>query len=460
MRGCRRNRTLIRRYLMELPLTQEESHQMQTHLAICPQKIYEQHQKVDVVLHTIFEPYRNRQDEVVTRLTQRLYATKIEDMVLSIPWWYTYRKVLTPVIISICILLTITLSLWYQSISQRIVIKQTLGSGMVSLSPSSKQWVQVYEGVRLSAGSQLSTNQWSKIELQVGLGTHLWINQSTIILISRNQPLALEIEKGELFISQWRLKSIYQVRTPAGIVTPIGTSYDVRVAENGDTQITVTAGKVRFANMTGAVIIPAGYQSEAGVKQQMLPSKPMRIDTAPITNWVDKFKKVILYSGKTRENLAKEASALGLKYYNERRYYDSLTAYRNVVELVPDRAAGYSGMGIVYANLKQYNNAIIFCQQALTMDSTYKNANARYYLVVSLVTLGRYAEAKPHAEILVKQVPSNHAASIILAEIYRNLGYLDDAERWYRYGLTQSPCGECIEMANKGLKDIAIKRLK
>jgi len=458
MRGCRRTRTQIRHSLMGLPLTEEETQQMQTHLAVCPQcrQIYEQHQRIDAVLYTVFEPYRAQQEEIIARLTQRLYAVKTEEMVLSIPWWRAYRRVLVPAMIILCVLLGIFLNLLYKPFSQKMVIKEIRGSGVFSLVSGSTQWVQVHEGTRLPLDSQLATNQWSQVELQAGLGSHIWINRNTNIQISENLPLALSIEKGELFIEQLRLKTISQIKTPAGIVTPIGTSYDIRVAKNGDTQVSVIAGKVELANIIGTVTIPVGYQSEAGVKQLTPPSTPTQIDIAAIKEWVDKFKRATQYSKKTREKLAQDATILGKKYYNEQRYYDSLTAYRNVAELVPDRATGYSGMGIAYVELKQYNDAMTVCYQALALDSTL--SNARYYLVASLVELGRYTEAKPHAELLVKQVPTDHAFSIILAEIYRHLGKLDEAERWYRYGLTQSPCDICTQIANKGLEDIARKR--
>ncbi|MFB3895337.1 MAG: tetratricopeptide repeat protein [bacterium] len=385
---------------------------------------------------------------------------KTEDNTKSMPWRYTYRRILKPAIISLCILLIIAIGLWYQSTSTQIVVKHMLGSGTVAKIPQNEQWISAKPRMSLPLGSRLMTNQWSKVELHAGLGTQVWVNQDTKISIANNKPVSIAIEKGELFIAQWRLKSIDQVKTPAGIVTPIGTSYDIRVADNGNTQITVTDGKVNFTNKIGNVIIPAGYQSEADAKQITVPSTPTRVDTSSITDWVDASKKIIHYSNKTRKILAKEARALGLEYYNAQRYYDSLTTYQYAVELDPEKSSGYSNIGIVYVKLKQYKNAIVYCETALMLDSTVYNANARYNLVVSLVELGKYNEAKIHAEILVKQVPTDHAFSIMLAEIYRHLGYFEDAERLYRYGLTQSPCADCTQIAKKGLDDIANKHMR
>ncbi|MDI6784827.1 MAG: tetratricopeptide repeat protein [bacterium] len=460
MRQCARIRKHIRYVLSGGKLPEKELRQLQTHLASCSRcrEIYDQEQELNTLFQLGFAPYHAQKEVILARLRASLQVVTRDTIVPSVSWWVAYRRVWVTALLIVGVLLSVLLSVLFKQLPQPVLVKAVRGTGVFYLAPGSSQWIPAQEKTRLPSGSQLATNRWSQVELRVGKHTQLWLNQSTQLQLSQNIPIILFLQNGELFITQPQIKTLQQVRTPAGVITPVGTSYDIRVLENGITQVAVVVGQVQFSTATGSVVIPAGYQSQARVGQQTSPSSPARIDTSAVTEWVDKLKKVTRYSLKRREQLTKEAITLGNKYYREKQYYAALTTYHRATELMPDWASGYVGIGNAHYHLKQYDETVIAYMQALALNQQLNEA--RYYLVLSLMKLGQYAEARPQAEWLVKQVPNDHAFSIVLAEISRELGYLNEAEQWYRHGLTQSPCEICMRTAQKGLEDIAQKRAR
>lgn len=464
MFGCYKTRKLIRHYLLGERLTDPELQKMYTHLAVCKKckKSFEQELELDNILKQVLEPYKLQKDltpQVLARIESPMAPQKVTLAErLSSSWRVSLRPAFGIAILILILILSITSYNFYIRYSRQLIVKNIRGVGAAYLPIGSIQWQPIKLGTRLDAGTELVTNKWSQVELRSRSGNQVWINRNTRIQFSAETSHLLFIAKGELYVNEIKKIQSIRVKTPAGIIDPIGTSFDIQVAENGMTLVAVLIGQVHFINSAGSAVIPALFLSVSEAIPHTPPTSKNLADPETITKWVNEFKEVTRRSLQSREQLAQDSMLLGSKYFEAKKYYDSLTSYHLVTELEPDWAPAYFGIGRANYELNQNEPALDAFETAVNLDPKY--ATARYYLVLTLLRLGKDKDALPHAELLVQEVPSEHTYSIVLARIYLHLGNLNDAEVWYRYGLTQSPCDECIREAKEGLAIIAMKRAR
>ncbi|MEI0566725.1 tetratricopeptide repeat protein [Brachyspira pulli] len=79
------------------------------------------------------------------------------------------------------------------------------------------------------------------------------------------------------------------------------------------------------------------------------------------------------------------------KFYDERKYKESIVYYSKTIELDNNNSAAYNNRGLAKNNLGQYQEALKDCNKAIELDPNYSNAyngrgNAKY-------GLGQYEEA-------------------------------------------------------------------
>jgi tetratricopeptide (TPR) repeat protein len=448
MFGCYTTRKIIRRYLLGDKLTDPESQQMYTHLAVCSKckKIFEQELELDNILKQVLAPYRLQKDlapEVLARIESPILQQKtpIASRAGS-SWRVSLRPAFGIAILFLIIIISVISYNSYFRYSHQLIVNNLRGDGVFYLPEGSSQWLPVKPGARLDAGTELMTNKWSQVELRSKSGNQVWINRDTRIQITAETSHNIFIAKGELYVNEIKKIDSIRVKTPAGIVDPIGTSFDIQVAENGMTLVAVIMGQVQFINAAGSAP----------------PTSKNISDPESITKWVNEFKEVTRRSLQTREQLARDSMLLASKYFEAKQYYDSLTSYQLVTELEPDWSEAYYGVGRANYELNLNEPAQTALETAVNLNPKYETA--RYYLILTLLRLGKDKEALPHAELLVQDIPTEHTYSTILARIYLHLGNLNDAEVWYRYSLTQSPCVECMREAKEGLAIIATRRAR
>jgi len=468
MRGCKSIQKLIRRSIQDEIISEQDRQRIVQHLEQCPrcQQVYRQEQRVDTILATMLSPTSLQFDlseEQARRTAQRaMQGPQAEPSLLASWRYYTPpRYVWVSALLVMLILIISTVTSLYLYSTQPMLVSAAVGSGIYRLAPGTTQWQLISSGTRIYEGDSLKTNQTTRIEIRQGSRVNLLVNQNTRIYFPTQATALgfLNLEQGEIYVElRAKPSNKYQIVTPAGEVTPFGTTVDIRVDEHRKTTIAVLNGQAQFKNQAGSVVIPAGHGSQAEFKEGQVtpPTVPEAIDTSIVTRWVDTFRQLKKYPEKTRLKLAADAIRLGNELHDAQRYYDALTSYRRATELVPEGANGYMGMGIANFKLQRYQAAISAYTSALTLNPTLHSA--RYYLILSYLNVNRAIEALPHAEWLVKQLPNDHKFAIVLGEVYRHLEKLDNAEQWYRYGLTLSPCEECRQTANQGLKQIAQKR--
>ncbi|MBI5367927.1 MAG: FecR domain-containing protein [Planctomycetes bacterium] len=88
-------------------------------------------------------------------------------------------------------------------------------------------------------------------------------------------PRHLLLEDGDLEANILPRGREFTIETPAGVVTVLGTRFRVRASRFG-TVITVSHGKVRFANAHGTVAVGAAARSAA--TPETAPSRPVEVD--------------------------------------------------------------------------------------------------------------------------------------------------------------------------------------
>ncbi|MDI6784240.1 MAG: tetratricopeptide repeat protein [bacterium] len=468
MRGCKSIQKLIRRSSHDEIISEQEQQRMVQHIAQCPrcQQVERQEQRVDTILATLLSPTSLQFDlsEEPARRTAQLAMQEQQAEPSLFASWRSYtppRYVWVSALLVMLILIISTVTSLYLYSTQPMVVSAAVGSGIYRLAPGTTQWQLISSGTRIDEGDSLKTDQITRIEIRQGNRVNLLVNQNTHISFpSRATALGfLNLEQGEIYVElRAKPSTRYQMATPAGEVTPFGTTLVLQVDEHRKTTVAVLTGQVRFKNRAGSVVIPARHGSEAEFKEGHVtaPTAPETIDPGKVIHWVDTFRQLKKYPEKTRLKLATDAIRLGNELHNAQRYYDALTSYRRATELAPDWANGYMGLGIANFRLNRYQAAISAYTSALTLNPSLHSA--RYNLILSYLNVNRAMEALPHAEWLVNQLPNDHKFAMVLGEVYRHLGRLDDAEQWYRYGLTLSPCEECRKMANQRLEQIAQKR--
>lgn len=458
---CYRAKRKIKRIVVGEELLESDSKWLQSHLAVCPQckQRFEREQELDRFIQQGFYAFtsdRNITDSVLAQLDSEGIYPEEKRIKVSMLQVRPMRLAWISVIVVIGILLAISFIRFYLQYTQQIIVQDIRGNGVTYRDPTMTSSQPVKPGKKIIPGTKLTTNKWCQAELRSHTGLQVWLNRETILFLAMNTTYTLDIKRGEIYIQKPKSKKPFRIKTPAGIVEPIGTSFDIRIIEQDTTQIAVINGEVQISHTVGQTVIPATFQTSIATLQRTAPKLENIPDEIELLNWVSEFKQYTTQPLKTRVQLAREAHALGYKLFEEKQYYAALTSFQQVVNYEPNWWQGYFGLTITYYNLEQFDKAYYAVKTALEIKPD--EHNARYYQVISLDYMGQPAKALPYAEKLVHEYPDNHGDAVALGHVYQNLGRFNEAEWWYRKGLSLSPCEECIKESNEGLAYIAKKR--
>ncbi|MFB3895444.1 MAG: FecR domain-containing protein, partial [bacterium] len=403
-----------------------------------------------------FTSDRNITDSVLAQLDSEGIYPEEKRIKVSMLQVRPIRLVWVSAIVIIGIGLAISFTRFYSQYTQQIIVQDIRGNGVTYRDPTMTSSQPVNPGKKIIPGTKLTTNKWCQAELRSHTGVQIWLNRGTILHLAMNTAYTLDIKKGEIYIQKPKFKKPFRIKTPVGIVEPIGTSFDIRVVEQDTTQIAVINGKVQISHTVGQTVIPATFQTSITTAQNTVPALEKIADERELLVWVAEYKAGTRQPLKSRRELAKETFDRGYQLFLAKQYYDALTTYQLVISYQPDWYLGYFGVAAVNNQLDQFTTAYQAAKIAYELDPTVHNV--RYQLVISLNFMGRPQEALPYALQLVHDNPENHGDAVALGHIYQNLGRYQEAEYWYRKGLSEYPCEECIQEANEGLAYIAKKR--
>ncbi len=131
---------------------------------------------------------------------------------------------------------------------------------------------------------------------------------------------------------------------------------------------------------------------------------------------------------------------LGNIYQAQQRNEQAVSAYQKAIELDPDLASAYHGLGQVYHALEQYEPAILRYQQAIERyEDAFDQATVWKDLGDSLAQVGRWDEAIDALQQAMDLDDEYARPWHSLGNVYRLMGRLEDAGRAYERAIELEP---------------------
>ncbi len=155
--------------------------------------------------------------------------------------------------------------------------------GMITQSDANADAVHFAYGRRLDArvhapifpGDRFETGRDSLL-LSLDGPSHVTVYENTVLEVLG--PREIQVTQGSVFFEVFRESYRFQVRTPDGLVTTLGTTFQVSV-QNAGTEVTVVNGEVLIENDTDFVRINRSMQALFSPVEQ--PTVTRGIDTRP-----------------------------------------------------------------------------------------------------------------------------------------------------------------------------------
>ena len=134
---------------------------------------------------------------------------------------------------------------------------------------------------------------------------------------------------------------------------------------------------------------------------------------------------------------ARIAYKLARAYAKKGDWAKAARAAESATNLAPTFATYHWMHGVALANQKAWSEAKAAFERAIAVDASY--ADAHYDLATTLEHLGDEQGALDHYTRAIRLAPSRTSAYSALADLYRRLGYLDQAAAVAREGLGWEP---------------------
>lgn len=386
------------------------------------------------------------------------------------------RQVLPASLICLCFILRYTAAQ-----AQESTFRLQSAQGRVEIQVRGEgAWLPVQRGTRVaSAGDRIRTGPNGSVYIVRDEGHRIALGPNTeVILREPDKPRGLRVLIGRalaFLTGRGRL----EVRAPGAIAAAEGTVFQVDVAADGTTVLTVSEGQVEFFNDLGAVSVSESQQSTA--KPGQPPSRPIAVDPSTLMAWEANLQTLIIdvecpQVSTDPDELQRELSsrqaavqrrpqeatvytALAAVLMDLARTDEAQTAARRAVELAPQEATargvlGYAllqagrpaeaqvefsqaaqaqpdearwqmGLGLVALGQRDSRPAVAPLQRAAELAPN--EPLPRAYLAAAHLRAGDLAAAETAAAEAVRLGPSNHLANVYMAYVRLAQGRLDEA---------------------------------
>ena len=190
---------------------------------------------------------------------------------------------------------------------------------VVEVEAGAPGWKPARLGHALAVRERLRTGEFSRAAVRFTDLSMLRLDELTTIEIS--PPVAassgaiLRMQQGGTYFFSREKADQIQIRTPAVNGALRGTEFDLRVAANGKTRLTMFEGEVELRNAHGSLRLLSGEQGEVEVGRA--PRKTAMIEAANIIQWCLYYPAVL------------DPSELGLNEKEQREQSKALAAYRS-----------------------------------------------------------------------------------------------------------------------------------
>jgi tetratricopeptide (TPR) repeat protein len=324
----------------------------------------------------------------------------------------------------------------------------------------SSQWSLVQSNEVLQIGDRLRTSFHSRATLRWSELAIIRVDELTSMEI---QPPAkpgakpeLELKSGaNYFFSREKPEDI-QFRTPVASGAIRGTEFNLKVAEDGRTELALLHGEVALNNAQGAATLSSGEQST--VEPGKAPTKAPLVDAINVIQWTLYYPIVVDPAEQTLSDADQQAIGDSLVAYRQGDLRAALAGYPENREPASDnervyRAALLLAAGkpdVTEAELKKVKdpnpgaNALRELMAAVkhkpspatptTATASESMASSYYHQSRGDLSAGREA-----ALAATRKSPSFGAAWIRLAELEFGFGHTDRAREALNKGLALSP---------------------
>jgi tetratricopeptide (TPR) repeat protein len=152
------------------------------------------------------------------------------------------------------------------------------------LSTGKASWEGAQNGRELFAGDSVRTGQDSRVAILCVDETQLKLNQNTVVVLKSSAPSArmgmavpaaqkeagaslYEVPAGEIWLRNKNEKTKFEVQTPAVTAAIRGTEFNLKVGQEGATELVLLEGRLTLANPQGRIDLDPGEEGFAQVGQ-------------------------------------------------------------------------------------------------------------------------------------------------------------------------------------------------
>lgn len=134
------------------------------------------------------------------------------------------------------------------------------------------QWILVRCPVtqQLAEGSHIRTGSRSKIGLLFRDQSQMRLNQNSLLIVrdvlnAQGTSTRFELNQGRAWVQSKRIPDNLIMETPSAVAAIRGTDWDIEVAADGTTVLTVLHGAIELSNAFGTVTVNRNEQGVAAV---------------------------------------------------------------------------------------------------------------------------------------------------------------------------------------------------
>ena len=183
----------------------------------------------------------------------------------------------------------------------------------------STDWLVARTNQTLHVGDRLRTGLHSRATVRLSNLTVLRVNELTTLQIqppsAPGKQSALDLEKGAAYFFSRERPTEMEFRTPLASGAIRGTEFNLAVADDGKTEVTLIDGAVALTNQNGGVNLASGEQGI--VEPGQAPAKTAGINALNIIQWCLYYPAVL------------NTDELNLTDAEKQSLADSLAAYRS-----------------------------------------------------------------------------------------------------------------------------------